>query len=387
MKRIKTAVIGCGKVAHYHARALQTIPESEFVAVYGRDLQKAKIFAGTYQVNAYDDIGQMIVSEGIGAVIVCTPHPAHAEPAIAASRAGAHVLVEKPLAATLEDCDAMIQAAKTTGVLLGGICQRRFYAPSLRLKKAITDGKIGKPILGTVTMYGWRDQAYYSSDPWRGSWLGEGGGVLVNQAPHQLDLLQWYMGPIEELCGIWSNLNHPYIEVDDTALAIIRFKNGGLGNIIVSNAMHPALYGKVHVFGDNGAAIGVQTDGGAMFIAGVSTITEPPVNDLWTVSGEAAQLEHWQQEDSAFFNSIDAMHYYYERQDEDFLKAALTGGKPLIDGEEARRSVEIFTAIYRSNRDKRPVRFPLQPEYGTDRDGRLRSGHAFTDCAKNQISL
>ena len=371
MRTIRTAVIGCGKVAHYHAKALQSIPESDLVAVYSRDLSKAQSFAAKYKVNAYDDVTKMIAAEEVGAVIVCTPHPAHAAPAIAAAQVGAHVLVEKPLASSLEDCDAMIQAANAAGVLLGGIFQRRFYVQSQRVKKAINDGKIGKPILGTATMFGLRDQAYYSSDSWRGSWSDEGGGVLVNQAPHQLDLLQWYMGPVDELYGVWANLNHPYIEVEDTAVATIRFKNGGIGNIIVSNSMNPALYGNVHVFGDNGTSIGVQTDGGAMFIAGVTTRMEPPINDLWTISGEEGLLEKWQSEDLKFFNSIDAMTYYYERQDEDFLRAVLTGSRPLIDGEEARRTVEIFTAIYRSNRDRKPVKFPLQPEYATDFDGRL----------------
>ena len=357
---MKTAIIGSGKVAHYHAHALQSLPESEFTAVYGRDLAKATTFAALYGVKAYDNIEEMIAGAGIQAVIICTPHPAHAAAAIAAARAGAHILVEKPLASSLEDCDAMIRAARENGVLLGAICQRRFYSPVQRMKKAIDDGKIGRPILGTVNMLGWRDETYYRSDPWRGSWAGEGGGVLVNQAPHQLDLLQWYMGPIDELFGFWSNLNHPYIEVEDTAIAVIRFKNGGLGNIIVSNSMNPALFGKVHVHGENGASIGVQTDGGAMFIAGVSSITEPPVNDLWTVNGEEGLLAGWQQEDSDFFNRIDAMNYYYERQDEDFLRAAIHGTKPLIDGEEARKTVEIFAAIYRSSRDRKPVRFPLE---------------------------
>ena len=362
MKKMKTAIIGSGKVAHYHAHALQTLPSSEFTAVYSRDIRKAQVFAGQYGVMAYDDIPRMIRESGVQAVIVCTPHPAHAEAAIAAAKAGAHVLVEKPLASSLADCDAMIGAARENGVLLGAICQRRFYRPVQRLKKAIVDGKIGKPVLGTVNMLGWRDETYYRSDPWRGSWEGEGGGVLVNQAPHQLDLLQWYMGPIEELYGCWENLNHPYIEVEDTAVAVIRFKNGGLGNIVVSNSMNPALYGKVHVHGSNGASIGVQTDGGAMFIAGVSSITEPPVNDLWTVPGEAGLLEGWQQEDSSFFSSVDAMNYYYEQQDDDFLQAAIAGTTPLIDGAEARKTVEIFTAIYRSTRDRKPVKFPLEPE-------------------------
>ena len=208
-------------------------------------------------------------------------------------------------------------------------------------------------------MLGWRDEAYYRSDPWRGKWDSEGGGVLVNQAPHQLDLLQWYMGPIEELYGYWDNLNHPYIEVEDTAVAIIRFKNGGLGNIIVSNSQNPALFGKVMIHGDNGASIGVQTDGGAMFIAGMSNITEPPVNDYWTVPGEEELLKKWQQQDSELFKSINAIEYYHQLQIEDFLLAVIEDRPPLVTGRDGLRTVEIFTAIYRSQRLKKPVKLPV----------------------------
>ncbi|HEY5585025.1 MAG TPA: Gfo/Idh/MocA family oxidoreductase [Ruminiclostridium sp.] len=372
MRKIKTAIIGCGKVGHIHAQTLKNLPESEFTAVCGRDIEKTKVFAQQYNVKAYSNIEEMIAEAGVEAVIICTPHPNHAESVIKAVKAGAHVLVEKPLASSLEDCDAMIKAAKDRGVVLGTVCQRRFYTPVQRLKQAIEDGKIGRPILGTVNMLGWRDEAYYSSDPWRGIWKGEGGGVLVNQAPHQIDLLQWFMGPIDELFGYWSNLNHPYIEVEDTAVAIIKFKNGGLGNIIVSNSQNPALYGKVHVHGKNGASIGVQTDGGAMFIAGMSKITEPPVNDLWTVKGEEGMIETWKQEDTEFFNSIDSTQYFLEKQVEDFLNAIIKGTKPLIDGEEGRKTVEIFTAIYRSNRDGKPIKFPLVPEEIDDFDGRVK---------------
>src|SRR5262249_48301642 len=135
------------------------------------------------------------------------------------------------------------------------------------------------PILGIATIFGWRDEAYYRSDPWRGSWEHEGGGVLVNQSPHQLDLLLWYFGEIEEMFGYWANLNHPCIEVDDTAIATIRFKNGALGNIVVSNSQNPALYARVSAHGSNGATLGVQTDGGAMFIVGRTNAIEPPFND------------------------------------------------------------------------------------------------------------
>jgi len=362
MEALKTGLVGCGKVGHLHAKALSRLPESRFVAACDSDFQRAQQFAAEYNVRAYCDVEEMIAHSELESLNVCTPHPLHAEPAVNAAQAGVHVLIEKPLASSLEDCDAILDAAKKSGVKIGTVCQRRFYAPCQRIRRAIDEGKIGRPVLGSVAMYGWRDQAYYKSDPWRGTWKGEGGGVLVNQAPHQLDLLQWYMGPIDELFGFWDNLNHPYIEVEDTAIALLRFKNGALGNIAVSNAQNPALYGKVYVHGSNGASVGVQTDGGAMFIAGMSTITEPPINDLWTVPGEQELLKRWQKEDSDLFNSINAMEYYHQVQIEDFLQAIIQARDPLVTGEEGRKTVEIFTAIYRSQRDRMPIKFPLAPE-------------------------
>jgi predicted dehydrogenase len=359
MRALRTAIVGCGKVGHLHAKALSLLAESAFVAVCDTDFQRAQQFAAHYNVRAYCDVEEMIAKSGVESLNVCTPHPLHVEPAVKAANAGVHVLIEKPLASSLEDCNAIIDAGKKSGARIGTMCQRRFYAPCQRIKRALEDGKVGRPILGSVAMYGWRDQAYYKSDPWRGSWKAEGGGVLVNQAPHQLDLLQWYMGQIDELFGYWDNLNHPYIEVEDTAIAVLRFKNGALGNIVVSNSQNPALYGRVYVHGSNGASVGVQTDGGAMFIAGMSSITEPPVNDLWTVRGEEDLLKSWQKEDTEFFQSINAMEYYHQLQIADFLKAIIDSREPLITGEEGRKTVEIFTALYRSQTERRPVKFPL----------------------------
>jgi UDP-N-acetyl-2-amino-2-deoxyglucuronate dehydrogenase len=370
MNKLRTGIVGCGKVSHTHARALSELRESEFVAAYSRSADKAAAFAGQYGAVGYDDLDAML--KELEAVVICTPHPFHAAPAVRALEAGVHVLVEKPLAATLQDCDAMVAAAAKSGCTLATVSQRRWYTPVIRVKRAIEEGKIGAPILGMVTMLGWRDQPYYRSDPWRGSWRMEGGGVLVNQAPHQLDLLIWFMGPVAELFGYWENLNHPYIEVEDTAIAVIRFANGALGNIVVSNSQKPGLYGKVHVHGNNGASVGVQTDGGAMFVSGMTPVLEPPVNDLWNVPGEQSLLKRWEREDTEFFRTIDATNYYHRLQVEDFLRAVLEHRQPLVTGREGRKTVELFTAIYRSNRDRQPVQFPLEPESGReDFDGRL----------------
>lgn len=364
MKKIKTAIIGCGKVGDFHARAYINIENSQFSAVCDHDMNRAKAFAEKYNVNAYSDIKEMITKEKIEVVSVCTPHPLHANPAITAADCGCNVLIEKPLASSLEDCDNIIAAGERNHVQIGTIVQRRFYRPAMRIRKAIDDGKIGKPVLGMVTMLGWRDKNYYDSDPWRGTWKGEGGGVLVNQAPHQIDLLQWYMGEIDEMYGVWKNLNHPYIEVEDTAVAVIKFKNGGIGNIVVSNSQNPALHGKVHIFGENGASVGVQTDGGAMFVAGMSSITEAPYNDIWTVPGEENMLETWKKEDTEFFNSVDSMYYYHQLQIDDFIKAVANGTKPLVDAVEGRKTVEIYTGIYKATETNSVIKFPIKSDAG-----------------------
>ena len=340
MKKYKIGILGCGKVAHLHAKAILSISTAELTAVWSRSKETTDNFAAQYGVKAYQSIARMVAENQIDLVLVCTPHPFHKEPAIEAVKAGAHILVEKPLASTLIDCDEMIAACRENQVKLGVISQRRWYGPVKRVKQAIKEGKIGKPVLGTISMLGWRDEDYYKSDAWRGTWKMEGGGVLVNQAPHQLDILLWTMGDIDEVYGTWKNLNHPYIEVEDTAAVIIKFKNGGVGNVLVSNSQKPGIYGKVHIHGENGASVGVQTDGGAMFIAGRSCVLEPPINDLWTVPGEEQLLPQWNAEDSSFFYSIDSTVFYMKEQIEDFIQSIENNTNPLVTGEDGRKTVE-----------------------------------------------
>jgi predicted dehydrogenase len=327
--------------------------------VWNRTSAKADEFASLYKTTAYRDISTMVRENKSDLVIVCTAHPFHKQPAVEAAVAGANVLVEKPLASILQDCDDIINACRDNKVSLGVVSQRRWYEPVVRVKRAIEQGKIGKPSLGVITMLGWRDKAYYDSDAWRGTWDNEGGGVLVNQSPHQLDILIWCMGEIAEVYGIWANLNHPYIEVDDTATAIVRFKSGAIGNILVSNSQKPGLFGKVHVHGDNGASVGVQTDGGAMFIAGRTGIAEPPVNDLWTVPGEEGFLMQWVADDTEIFNNCDATVRYMQLQIEEYIDSIGNGKEPAVTGVDGRRTVELFTAIYRSSKENLPVKLPL----------------------------
>jgi predicted dehydrogenase len=365
---VRVGIVGCGKVGQIHAAALGALPEAEFVAACDASADRAGAFASRYGVRGFADVPAMLREARVEAVLICTPHPLHAAPTIQAAEAGAHILVEKPLAANLRDCDAMLAAARKAGVKLAVISQRRLYEPVRRMKAAIDAGKIGKPVLGVFTMYSWRDPAYYQSDPWRGKWATEGGGVLVNQSPHQLDLLQWFMGPIAEISGYWANLNHPAIEVDDTAVATLRFQNGGLGAIITSVSQKPGLFTTVHVHGSNGASVGVETDRGATFIAGMTGIVEPPVNDVWSIPGEENLLAGFQAEDRTRFRQLDGTTHYHGLQIQDFLRAVREDRPPLLSGEEGRIVVEMFTAIYRSSREGRPVKLPIA-EDAEKRDG------------------
>jgi predicted dehydrogenase len=347
--RVRIGLIGYGKVAQLHAQAIKESSGAVLVSVSGRNKERRDRFAADWNIGSRETAADM-VKDGAEAVIVTTPHPQHRDGVIEALEAGCHVIVEKPMALTTAQCDDMIAAAKTAGKLLSVISQRRWFPACQRIRKAIDEGKIGKPALLQLTILGWRDEAYYKSDPWRGKWDTEGGGILINQAPHQIDLMNWFMGPIEEIRGWWDNVNHPYIEVEDSAAAAVRFKNGGMGSVLVSNSQKPGIYAKVHVHGTSGASTGVQTDGGAMFIAGMSTITEPPLNDIWTIPGEEKLLETYRAEDEAFFKTINPTVYFFTCQIDDFCQAIRKGGLPAVSGEDGRETVKFIETMYKTGK-------------------------------------
>ncbi len=333
------------------------MPTSEFVAACDVAADRAQSFGAKFGVKGYTDLAEMLDREKVNVLSICTQHTQHAAAIEIAAAAGVHAISEKPLAIDLVSCDRAIAAAKSAGVKLGVVSQRRWYEPVQRMKAAIDTGKLGKPVLAIVAMLGWREPAYYRSDPWRGTWQGEGGGVVVSQAPHYLDLLSWMMGPAEELHGYWDNYNHPGIEVDDTVVATVRFKNGGMGSIVLSNSQRPGLYGKIHVHGSSGASVGAETDSGSPFISGVTEKMDPPFNDLWTIPGDERNFEQWTREDRS--RPWNVMTHYHKMQLADFLCAVLEDREPAVDAQDGRRVVELFTAVYRSQQEHAALRLPL----------------------------
>lgn len=352
---LRVAIVGPGKVAHVHAAALARVPGARLVAVAGRSPDRTAALADLYGARADRGIGELLDRGGVDAVILCTPHPQHAEQGITAAQAGLHVLVEKPMALTTADAKAMVAAATEAGVVLSMVSQRRWYEASMRVKDAIDDGRIGAPALATMEVLGWRGPEYYAMDAWRGTSAGEGGGVLVNQAVHQVDLTRWFMGPAAEVDAWTANVNHPDIDVEDSVVAMIRFANGALASVIASNSQKPGLYARIHIHGQNGYSVGVETDAGSIFVAGV---TPPSLarNDLWTIAGEEALPDRWYQEDRARTEQIDLGTHYHELQLRDFVDSVREGRPPAVTGEDGLATAELIDGIYTSTRTGGRVR-------------------------------
>jgi UDP-N-acetyl-2-amino-2-deoxyglucuronate dehydrogenase len=354
---VRFGIVGPGKVAQVHANALARIPGAKLTAVAGRNEPRATALAAPFGARVDPSLEATIERGGVDAVILCTPHPLHAEGALAAARAGLHVVIEKPMALDPADAERMIAAATNAGVVLSVISQRRWYEPSQRVKRAIEDGRIGTPALASVDVLGWRGPEYFAMDAWRGTAAGEGGGVLVNQAVHQLDLVCWLLGPVLQIDGWTANVNHPEIEVEDSAVAILRFASGALGTIIASNSQKPGLYARIHVHGTSGASVGVETDGGSVFVAGLS-LPSVPRNDLWTIPGEDGLLDAWLEADRAALSRVDIASHYHELQLRDIVGAIRDGRRPSVSGEDGLLAVDLMAGIYRAAREGGRVTLP-----------------------------
>ena len=343
-------IIGCGMIAEFHTRAIQEIPGARVVAAWSRtpaNGQKIAALAGGCAI--HDDLDRMLETPGLDVVCVCTPSGAHLEPALKAAAAGKHVVVEKPLEITVERCDAIIAACAAAKVSLCTIFPSRFAPANVLLKKAIDAGRFGRLTLGDTHVKWWRTQAYYDSGGWRGTWALDGGGALMNQAIHNVDLLAWLMGDVATVTALTGTLAHERIEVEDAAVAALRFKNGALGVIEAATCAYPGLQKRIEIHGDQGSARVEQDD------VTLWSFRDPAPGDDAIQAAIAARSTG----NSGASDPRGISHEGHRAQLADFLAAIDVGRPPLVDGREGRRAVEIIRAIYRSAQSQRPVHLPL----------------------------
>ena len=224
-------VIGCGMIADFHARAIGDIRGAKLIGGFDSVTASADRFAKATGCKAYSSLKEMLADDAIDVVTIGTPSGAHMEPAVAAARAGKHVIVEKPLEITLRRCDKIIDECDKAGVTLSAIFPSRFHEPSIEIRRAIDQGRFGRLTVGDAIVKWYRTQEYYDSGAWRGTWKLDGGGALMNQAIHSVDLLTWLMGPVAEIRARTALLAHKKIEVEDVAMATLEFENGAMGII------------------------------------------------------------------------------------------------------------------------------------------------------------
>lgn len=352
MKTLNFGIIGCGMIAGFHARALLEVPAARVVAVQSRRPENAARVAGLIgpEVACHATVDDLLRHPGLDAVCICTPSGNHLEPALAAARAGKHVVVEKPLEITLDRCDQLIAGCQQAGVQLCTIFPSRYADANIALKEAVAAGRFGRLTLGETTCKWWRSQAYYDDGGWKGTQALDGGGALMNQAIHNVDLLQWLMGPVKRIGGFTGILAHERIEVEDTAVAALEFANGALGVIQATTSVWPGLPKTIAIHGDRGSVVVEQEDVLRWEFA-------------QTLPQDEAIKERFAQRVGASGGSSHPAaisHEYHRRQLADFVAAVRTGQSPAIDGREGRKSVEIILAIYEAARRGSVVDLPLR---------------------------
>jgi predicted dehydrogenase len=334
-------------IARFHAQAIKELPNARLVALYSRNPENARRVqeAVGVQCDIYTDLPAMLRRSDLHIVNICTPSGAHMEPAVAAAEAKKHVVVEKPLEITLDRCDRIIAACERNKVMLCTIFPSRFADANVVLKQAVEQGRFGRLTLGETTCKWWRSQEYYDQGGWKGTKALDGGGALMNQAIHNVDLLYWMMGRPVEVAAITATLAHQRIEVEDTAVAVLRFANGALGVIQAATSIWPGLPKTIAVHGDRGSVVVEQEDVLRWEFA------EPRPED------EQIRARFAQKVGASGGASHPAAisHEYHRRQLADFLRAIETGTRPLVDGQEGRVAVEIILAIYRSAAERRFV--------------------------------
>jgi UDP-N-acetyl-2-amino-2-deoxyglucuronate dehydrogenase len=329
---ITIGILGGGSISDTHARAAHAIPGVEIGAVCGTNPEKVRSLAQTYGAAQYDDVERFLEHRPLDIVAIGSPSGLHAEQTIAAIRHGLHVLVEKPLDVTTAKVDAVIEEADRHSVKVGVFCQDRLKPDVLALRSMIESGRMGTPVMAAGRVRWFRPPEYYAASRWRGTWALDGGGALINQAIHTVDLLQWLYGPVAQVCARTATRVQP-IEVEDTAAAVLQFTSGALGTIEAATSIYPGYARRIEITGSEGTVIleGDRLVRVDLRNSGMQASDGPLVS-------EAAP--------SAAVHDTHA----HQRLFEDFIDAIQTDRAPICDAREGRHSVAIVEAIYRSAR-------------------------------------
>jgi len=347
MKEVGYGIVGLGNIGPVHAQAVNAVKGARLVAVCDKREELARDFAKQYGGTAYTDLGAMLKHPGLQAVSLCVPSGLRAELAETVARAGKHVMSEKPLEITTARVDRILKACDKAGVLLGCIFQYRFAVAAQHVRKAIDQGRFGKLVLGDAYIKWYRSQAYYDSGAWRGTWKLDGGGALMNQGIHQIDLLQWFMGPVKSVHARIATVAHERIEVEDLATVMLEFENGAHGVIEGSTAIYPGHPARVEIHGTQGSA--VIEDGKLVFWdfvkkrAADEKILAAMKGESELGTGAGDPLKGLKIEG-------------HRRQIEDFVRAIRTKRQPAIGGREGRKAIALLDAIYKSAKSGKTVR-------------------------------
>jgi len=333
-------IIGAGIIAAIHADAIALLPDARLVAVTDVAPGAAGAFAAARGCAAESSLDDLLARRDVDVVCVCVPSGQHAEVGVRAAKAGKHLVIEKPVDVTLEAADRLLAAAREAGVALTVMSQHRFDPGVIAAKRLIDDGALGTLMLGEASTKWYRTQEYYDSAPWRGTWALDG-GALLNQGIHYVDLLLWCMGPVTEVIAVCTTQTHR-IEVEDTALAIVRFASGAVGTIGATTAAYPGFPQRLEITGTQGT---VTVEDGTLMrtvlrdAAGTAGQGKPP--------GEAPSA-------AADPGGLDAA--VHAAQLADLLAAVGEGREPAVSGQDGRDALEVVRAVYESSRAGRPVR-------------------------------
>lgn len=345
---INFALVGCGRISKRHSELLgeNQIAGAQLVAVCDKIVSKAQVIADKYSIPVYSCLHDMMKAEKIDVVVVLTESGLHAQHTIELAPYGAHVVVEKPMALTLDDADAMIEACDKHGVKLFVVKQNRFNVPIVQLRKALDQGRFGKLIMGTIRVRWCRPQAYYDQDSWRGTWAYDG-GVLTNQASHHVDLLEWMMGDVESVFAKSKNALAD-IEAEDTAVVILKFRNGALGVIEATTAIRPKdLEGSISILGETGS---VEVGGFA-------------VNEMKTWNFTEIHEEDGDVIEKYSVNPPNVYGFGHQAYYEHVVDCLDNETAQLVDGLQGRKSLELINAIYESIETGEEVKLRFTPKH------------------------